>query len=297
MKYLVNVSIADLRRDPVSAKFSYDRDLVQESQLLYNESVLGTREEGDWIYVEAVEQQRFDKENGWQGYPGWVLKNQLFAVNEFPIKNDIVVDSWTAIRREPFMDSGIVLQVCMGTRLHVLEKIGSWHILKLVDGTQGALHAGTPLEADVIKTAQRMTSHPYLWGGKSFFDPALKSQLSGCDCSGLVGLVYGVHGTQLPRDAHDQYLCCKPVEVADMKVGDLIFRADVEKPARKDHVMLFAGGDSFFDTNITDKKAVLTTAKERFGVSFADMKQDQIVGKYIVSFGSIDPEKLPRGIK
>lgn len=289
-KFLVNVAVTDLRKEPVPAQFTFERDLLQESQLLYNESVVGIEEKGDWIYVEAIEQQKYSADGGWRGYPGWVLRKHLVPVNEFPKNNFTVTDEWNVIYREPFLDSEIVSQVCMGTRLFILEQVGPWHILKLPDGSQGALKTSSQPDATLLITAKRMQGHPYFWGGKSFFNPLWKQQLSGCDCSGLVGLVYSVHGKQLPRDAQDQFLRCKPVDFVDMKVGDLIFLEDVQKPGRKSHVMLYAGGDAFFDTNITDKKAVAATATVRFGIPFANMKQNQNCGKYLISFGSLQGE-------
>lgn len=285
-KYLVNVAIADLRREPVHPKLSYERDLLQESQLLFNEPVLAIKEQGDWLFVEAIQQQKYTPETGWKGYPGWLLKEQLVPVDSFPANNFVVTDNWNVIYREPFSDSEVVTQVCLGTSLHSLEKTGSWHLLRLPDGSQGAIHASTIADPSILDTALRMRSHPYLWGGRSFFNPSIHTQLTGCDCSGLVSLAYSVHGIQLPRDAHDQFLHCRPVTVSEMAVGDLIFLEEVTKPGRKSHVMLFAGGDAFFDTNMTDQKAVYTTSTERFGIPFAAMEQGQNIGKYLVSFGS-----------
>lgn len=287
LKYLVNVAVADLRKEPVPSKQSYERDLLQESQLLYNEPVIGIKEHGAWLFVEAIQQQKYSPETGWKGYPGWVLKEQLVPVDSFPVNNFVVTDNWNVIYREPFADSDVVTQVCLGTSLHSLEKMGPWHILRLPDGSQGAIHASTIIDPTLIDTALRMRSHPYLWGGRSFFNPLVQNQVTGCDCSGLVSLVYSVHGKQLPRDAHDQYLRCRPVPVSEMVLGDLIFLEDVAKPGRKSHVMLYAGGDAFFDTNMTDHKAVYTTAKDRFGMPFTGMEQGKNIGKNLISFGSL----------
>lgn len=288
-QYLVNVPVADLRKEPIPAKFSYDRDMLMESQLLFNESVIGHKEQGPWVYVEAIEQQKHSEESGWTGYPGWVLKEQLIETSSFPAKNFVVADAWTTLRREPFEDSQIILSVCMGTRFNCVERLGEWAIVKLPDGSHGALKTSPNHDLSVIDTAKRMLSQPYLWGGRSFYNAAEKEYLTACDCSGLVGLVYSIHGKQLPRDAHDQFLRCQPVNPRDMVLGDLIFQSDQEKP-RKNHVMLYAGGDTFIDTNITDKKAVFTTAEARFGIPFAKMEQNQNIGKIIVSFGSLKGE-------
>lgn len=56
---------------------------------------------------------------------------------------------------------------------------------------------------------------PYRSGG---MDPD-----NGFDCSGLVSYVYAQYGLALPRTVADQYRTGRPVEVDDMRAGDLIF--------------------------------------------------------------------------
>lgn len=49
----------------------------------------------------------------------------------------------------------------------------------------------------VVETAKQYLGVPYVWGGESLAE-------GGLDCSGLVQLVFGAHGVNLPRVARDQ---------------------------------------------------------------------------------------------
>jgi hypothetical protein len=49
-----------------------------------------------------------------------------------------------------------------------------------------------PSGADLVRTAKRLLGLPYIWGGRSEWM---------LDCSGLVSLLYAVHGMVIPRDA------------------------------------------------------------------------------------------------
>jgi len=81
----------------------------------------------------------------------------------------------------------------------------------------------------VVSQARRYLGVPYLWGGT---DPS-----KGLDCSGLVQLVYGQLGVQLPRVAADQARMGQPVaNLADARPGDLVaFGSPV------DHIGIYAG--------------------------------------------------------
>lgn len=69
---------------------------------------------------------------------------------------------------------------------------------------------------ELAHEAFRFMGIPYLWGGRSTF---------GMDCSGFVQMVYGLHGTILPRDAYLQaaWTGAEPVERDGLSPGDLVF--------------------------------------------------------------------------
>ena len=45
----------------------------------------------------------------------------------------------------------------------------------------------------------------------------------GFDCSGLVAYVYGKLGVRLPHNAAEQYSYGRPVDLEDLRAGDLVF--------------------------------------------------------------------------
>ena len=71
-----------------------------------------------------------------------------------------------------------------------------------------------PLGARAVHLARKQLGVPYRWGGSS---------PSGFDCSGLVSWVYGRLGVGLPHNAAALYSVGRPVSLAHMMPGDLVF--------------------------------------------------------------------------
>ncbi|MGY1741582.1 MULTISPECIES: transglycosylase SLT domain-containing protein [unclassified Blastococcus] len=93
------------------------------------------------------------------------------------------------------------------------------------DGTAGSR---------VVAEASRYLGVPYAWGGT---DPA-----SGLDCSGLVQLVYGNLGIDLPRTSSQQATAGTPVAgLAEARPGDLVFFDHSSSRAGIDHVGIYIG--------------------------------------------------------
>ncbi|RBY89547.1 NlpC/P60 family protein [Blastococcus sp. TF02A-30] len=94
--------------------------------------------------------------------------------------------------------------------------------------------AGSASETAVVAEAQKYLGVPYVWGGT---DPA-----KGLDCSGLVKLVYGNLGIELPRTSSQQATSGKAVaSLAAARPGDLVFFDHSSSRAGIDHVGIYIG--------------------------------------------------------
>lgn len=297
-KMLVTVPVADLRREPRDGNGSYDEDPLQETQLLYGESLMAFEEKNGWLRVEALEQPEFTHKDKWEGYPGWIRSTQAVSVADFPPLHNVVKKPWSSIHAVPDKSSKILLTVFLGTKLSV-SSTGSqrgWLRLRLPDGREGMIsEADTkPLinslfrRSDILKTAKELLGGPYFWGGRSAHKPDWKDQTTGVDCSGLVNLSHRVNGLDLPRDAHEQYMKSRRVQ-GSLQPGDLVFLAKPEKPDRMVHVMMVAGRDKLLEAAGQAHRIRIISAKERLGKSLRDIAHGERVGDRVVYFGTYLP--------
>jgi cell wall-associated NlpC family hydrolase len=107
----------------------------------------------------------------------------------------------------------------------------------------------------ILETAQTFVGVPYLWGGASG---------KGLDCSGFTRTCYFLNGLILPRDASQQALVGKPVDItendslsiskclANLQPGDLLFftNAKVSQtgPGKITHTALYIGKGTFIQS-------------------------------------------------
>ena len=182
---IVDVPVADIRRKPVDAKPQYVHDDLQETQALYNELMLYRDETEEWYYVEAAEQLRTVGEGVLQGYPGWIRKKSVAAIDS-PIKHNGVVREKTAIvRKDPSEKSEALLIVSIGTRLMIGESNhATYYQIITRDGKDGWVKkrdvnmlgcrpVESALRKSVIGAAKLFLGAPYLWGGRSMYMPEL----------------------------------------------------------------------------------------------------------------------------
>lgn len=98
------------------------------------------------------------------------------------------------------------------------------------------MEAPTAISAvNVTQTALQFRGVPYVWGGD---DPA-----TGFDCSGFVRYVLAQHQVTAPRTAAEQFQLGTPVEIDDVRAGDLVFFSTVAPGAS--HVGFAVSGDEF----------------------------------------------------
>jgi Cell wall-associated hydrolases (invasion-associated proteins) len=87
---------------------------------------------------------------------------------------------------------------------------------------------------EIALRALSQLGKPYVWGG---------ADLTGFDCSGLVRFIYDQVGIPVPRTAAEQFSAAKPVDLAGLKPGDLLFFRTQGR--RISHVAIYAGEGRF----------------------------------------------------
>jgi cell wall-associated NlpC family hydrolase len=99
--------------------------------------------------------------------------------------------------------------------------------------------------ADVVVKALGLVGVPYRFGGNS---PA-----SGLDCSGLVRYVYShTLGLDLPRRAEEISRLGQPIDVAELRPGDLLFYNTLRRAYS--HVAIYIGDGRFVHAPSRGKK-------------------------------------------
>jgi gamma-D-glutamyl-L-lysine dipeptidyl-peptidase len=178
------------------------------TQVLYGERVRVLAQRGGWTKI-AVPDQPSPLDA--RGYPGWVRSWQLGATFAAPL----VVTAKVA-KLPNGMQIGFGSQVPPG----VLSAAATRKLPVTRSG--------------IVRTAEQFVGLHYLWGGLSRW---------GYDCSGLTWAAYRAHGITIPRDADAQFAAGKPVSLAQMLPGDLLF---YEHPV-VGHVAMYIGGGKMIE--------------------------------------------------
>ncbi len=283
---VVSVPVANLRRRPVDAPLLNIHDDLQETQLLFNESLLVTGDEGDWLAVEAVEQPKHIAEDGWHGYPGWVRRRDVTAVAQPVESNGVIGAPLTMIVTSPSPKGAPVIPLSVGTRIFVAQESKGFLRVPLPDGRTGWVprkHVSRDDERRVSRSAldvaRLFLGVPYLWGGRSMPLPWPRGPMMGVDCSGLTDLAFRAIGIQLPRDAHDQWLATPSVEADDLRKGDLVFVSRANAKDHIVHVMLSMGGEELIDAADTGGMVRVTTFVDKLGIDLVQIRRGGSVAR------------------
>jgi cell wall-associated NlpC family hydrolase len=194
-------AICPLAVIPIRKEAAHRSEMV--SQLLFGEYADIIEEEAQFFQVRC----RFD------GYEGWIQKNQLAEV-EGIIETNAYIGSWS---------SSITIK---GERIHVPFATPFFNEMIHFTPRKEAVSYSTKENiwdvADISKDARSLATaykmflgSPYLWGGKSVF---------GIDCSGFVQQVFKLCGITLLRDAYLQAEQGEAVQgFENAELGDLAF--------------------------------------------------------------------------
>ena len=277
-KFLVVVKpVADIRSEPQDSTAGYEHDDLAETQVLYNEILRYQGENTGWYKVEAGEQPEFSHHNQWQGYPGWIKKNNVRFIEKLPEYTLVVNNREANVRKTFSEDSDILTIVLAGTKFKDIGSRNDFYTVQLADNgigwiaKQDVTRIGQSLSKDrrrknIISAAKLFLDVPYVWGGRSMHAAFINDAATGVDCSGLVNLAYRMSGLDISRDAHEQWMTATPIAARELQPGDLIFVSKPDNAASISHVMLSLGGEDFIEGPGTGAAVRICDFKAKFGL-------------------------------
>ena len=241
---IVTNSVADLRYHP-----AHPSELV--TQVLLGMPVKLLDKKNEWLQVQTPE-----------GYIGWTTIGSLHLLtrkelNDYLKRPKVIVTSHYALSySEPTPNSERVSDIVIGNTLVVNSTLKDYYSVNYPDGREAYIPKEKACmmsdwinnieltRESIIATAKQFMGVPYVWGGTSS---------KGLDCSGLVKLVFFMHGLIIARDASQQIKYGYEVDIMGnfdtLQIGDLAFfgeKATDEKPnERVVHVGIYIGNQEF----------------------------------------------------
>ena len=297
---IVHVPLVDVRAEPRTAAQAGVHDPLEETQLLYGERVRRRATKNGWARIEAVEEPEFTHATRWQGYPGWVPEQALGPRDSLDAPTAVVTEKWASAWVDAHLTEPSSVRLPLGARLRATDMGGQrWNVELGDDLTVWMKPASARSLAElktlnaaqrrrlIVRNAALFLGDPYYWGGRSPYDPTATDHVTGVDCSGLINLSYRAAGTDIPRDAHEQFLRAKPVAI--LQPADLIFLSAPGDPSRIVHVMLYAGDGAVIEAPATGLRVRRISLTERFGRAAEAVRPGTVIEGQTVSFGAYLP--------
>lgn len=248
----VRAAIAPLHAEPRAAS-------EQVSQRLAGHPLYVLAREGAWVRVRGLDD-----------HEGWVHEGYLMTLAD----DDVVVPAADGqdfvLTYVPRVSLGVVVRserhgaraLPLGAWLDLDEEVEQGQEVPL-----DRLHDVFPMEAGAIAqgAVEWFEGTSYLWGGITPW---------GCDCSGFVQSLYGLHGVTLPRDAWQQGAVGEPVARADVEPADLLCFSD-RADGRVTHVGVALAGN---------RMAHVSLGRGGFAVEWLGDDEDPYVRRLVASY-------------
>lgn len=215
-----------------------------DTQVLLGDRVTVTEIAGSWARVVVPDQATpLDA----RGYPAWIPLLQLSPLAPLAPASARIATVTTLTAWLEDAGGTRIAEASFGTRLPVLSSTAERVEVALPGSATAWVSSAAvavanrdtpalPATADaVIASARAALGVRYLWGGTSGF---------GYDCSGLVHLVYRVHGITLPRDAGPQSMVGTAVAPTARRPGDLVF---FSRDGAVHHVAIWVGNGEIIE--------------------------------------------------
>jgi cell wall-associated NlpC family hydrolase len=194
-----------LRTGFATVKAQPDFEARQTTQALFGETITVYEEHDGWVWGQIET----------DGYVGYLRLDTLWG--ETPAPTHRVSAIRTFLFPEPDLKSPTLDVLSLTSRVVVtgetngfaeLEQ-GGWVFMKHLAGLDD-------VAPDHVATARKLTSVPYLWGGKTSM---------GLDCSGLVQIALDAAGLPVPRDSDQQAQSIGEAVAGtgDLRRGDIVF--------------------------------------------------------------------------
>lgn len=296
----INAPVVDLRAQPHTTALAETHDPLQETQLLYGEQVRWLRTQDGWAQIEAVEQPEYTHHKRWEGYPGWVPASALAPWQPLLAPNIVITEKWVPTWEDAYGAMPARWRFALGTRLRATDIGGHLWRVELLDGgmvwiPQRVAKPLAELQALPVNEKRRAILHSaellfgdrYYWGGRSPATSALKDQITGVDCSGLVNLAYRANGMEIPRDAQEQFERAR--RITTLAPADLIFLSERSNPQRIVHVMLYAGNGELIEGPGTGLAIRRISVVKRLGLPLEQLSPGSVVDEQTVLMGTYLP--------
>ncbi len=227
------------------------------TQVLYNQVVKVIKEENSWTNIKLLD-----------GTSGWVkskyISRNTDSVTDGGINNRIIV---TAKTIDIYSGANNVVnfkKVVLGTELYSVGKTKTGYDVLLPDNKRGWVEEGGVIaipisdniipktsEDEFIQTIKKFNGTIFILGGISRW---------GMDSSGLVYICSKINGVEVPRNIQQMFKAGAPVDLENLKTGDLIFFSTDSLKKDVYDVGVYVGDNEFIHSSTT--RGVITETLE-----------------------------------